>query len=77
MKYEVHFIIDAEEDLFEIYRYFALSDPPDNAETLLRELEEACLSLETMPERGHIPSELQRIGIREYQEIHCKVYRII
>ncbi len=77
MKYAVHFIIDAEQDLFEIYRYFALSDTPDRAKKLLRELEDVCLSLETMPERGHIPPELQKIGVREYQEIHCKVYRII
>ena len=77
MKYEVHFIIDAEQDLFEIYRYFTLSDTPDRAEQLLRELEEACLSLEDMPERGHIPPELEWIGVREYREIHCKVYRII
>ncbi len=37
MKYAVHFIIDAEQDLFEIYRYFALSDTPDRAKKLLRE----------------------------------------
>jgi hypothetical protein len=36
MKYEVHFVIDAEQDLFDIYRYFAISDTPDRAEKLLR-----------------------------------------
>jgi toxin ParE1/3/4 len=76
-KYDVHFIIDAEEDLFEIYRYFALSVTSDKAEKLLRELEEVCLSLETMPERGHIPHELEWIGVRVYREIHYKIYRII
>ena len=77
MEYDVHFIIDAEEELFEIYRYFALSATPDRAEKLLRELEKACLSLETLPERGHIPPELDWMGVHEYREMHCKFYRII
>ncbi len=77
MKYEVHFVIDAEEDLFDIYRYIAVSDSSKRAEKVLRDLEEVCLSLENMPNRGHIPPELEWIGVREYREIHCKVYRII
>lgn len=53
------------------------SDSPANAEKLLDQLEEMIGSLETMPQRGHIPPELRRINISEYREIHCKVYRII
>lgn len=30
-----------------------------------------------MPERGRIPPELERIGIREFREIICNPYRII
>jgi mRNA-degrading endonuclease RelE of RelBE toxin-antitoxin system len=35
------------------------------------------MSLADNPERGHIPPELERIGVYEYREIHVKVYRII
>ena len=30
-----------------------------------------------MPERGRIPPELERIGIREFRELILKPYRII
>ena len=29
-----------------------------------------------MPGRGHVPPELERIGVRGYLEIHFKPYRI-
>ncbi len=76
MKFKVHVIADAEQDLFEIYRYISASGSPLNAERLLNELEQAIISLDHMPERGHVPSELRRIGVRGYREINLKVYRI-
>ncbi len=63
MKYEVRFIRDAERDLFELYRYFALSDAPEYAETLLRELEETYLSLETTPEQCNMSCYNDRLCI--------------
>ena len=30
-----------------------------------------------MPERGHIPPELERIGVFGFREIHFKPYRIV
>jgi len=77
MKFKVHVIADAEQDLFEIYRYISASGSPLNAEKLLDELEQAVISLEHMPERGHVPDELRRISVFGYREIHLKIYRII
>jgi toxin ParE1/3/4 len=77
MKYRVHTVRDAEEDMLDIWRYVVLSGSPGNAERLLDELEGAITSLEIMPERGHIPPELKRVNVYGYREIHVKVYRII
>ena len=77
MKYRVFIIDDAEEDLFEIYRYISTYDSPQKAEKLRAQLEKICLGLSEFPDRGHTPPELERIGVFEYQEIHYKVYRII
>ena len=77
MKFNVHVIDDAEQDIFEIYHYIFASGSPLNAEKLLSELEQTIISLEHMPERGHMPPELKRIDVYGYREIHLKVYRII
>ncbi len=77
MKFKVHVVADAEQDLFEIYHYISASCSPLNAEKLLKELEQVIIGLEHMPERGHTPSELGRIGVYGYREIHLKVYKII
>lgn len=77
MNYEVLVIADAEEDLYEIYNYVAANDSINKAEYVLTKLEETCYSLSTFPNRGHLPPELERIGIYEYKEIHFKPYRII
>jgi len=77
MKYSINMLIDAEEDIVEIYQYVALHDSEDVAKYLLNKLEEACLNLTSYPNKGHIPPELERIGIFNYKEIHFKPYRII
>ncbi len=77
MSYSVYFIKEAELDLFEIYDYIKNSGYPDTAWKIASEIEEACLDLSEMPERGHYPPELERIGVFHYREIHVKVYRII
>ena len=77
MKFQVHVVRDAEEDLFEIWRYVAIAGSPENASGLIEQLEEAVTKLERMPERGHVPPELKRINVYDYREIHLKVYRII
>ncbi|NIA29381.1 MAG: type II toxin-antitoxin system RelE/ParE family toxin [Actinobacteria bacterium] len=77
MNYKVFVIADAEQDILEIYDYIANSDSSEKAEYVLKNLEEKCSSLSTMPNRGHYLPELERIGIFEYREIHFKPYRII
>ena len=77
MNYDVLIIADAQEDLFEIYKYVATHDSINKAEYLLTKLEETCYSLSTSPNRGHFPPELERIGVLNYKEIHFKPYRII
>ena len=77
MKYKVFLISDAEEDIFEIYNYVAAHDSPGNADALFDKLQKTCLKLESIPERGHIPPELERINILGFLEVHFKPYRII
>ncbi len=77
MSYTVYFIEEAEKDLFEIYDFIKDSGYPDTARKIAAEIENACLDLSEMPERGHFPPELERIGIFYFREIHVKVYRII
>ncbi len=76
-KYDVYFIADAEDDLYEIYAYVAKHDSIAKADSLLDKLEATCNKLSTLPDRGHLPPELERIGIFDCREIHYKPYRII
>jgi len=77
MTYSVFFVADAEKDLYDIYRFVATHDSVARAEKLLQHLEETCHSLASFPNRGHLPPELERIGVLTYREIHYKPYRII
>ena len=77
MKYKVNIVSDAEEDLFEIYKFIYLNDSEENAERMYSKLFEKCLLLKEFPERGHIPPELKILNIEEFLEIHCKPFRII
>jgi len=77
MKYKVYIISNAEEDVLDIYRYVSLHDTEEKAKYLLEKIENTCLSLEEYPKRGHVPPELERIGVYNYREVHFKPYRII
>ena len=77
MTYHINIIADAEIDMLDIHRYIVRSGSPLNANRLLDHFEEVIGSLSEMPERGHYPPELERLGIYQYLEIHLKVYRII
>lgn len=74
---ELRISAEAEEDLFDLWRYVAESDSPEKADTLLVKLEESCLSLSKFPNKGHVPKELRRIGVLDFHEIQFKPYRII
>ncbi len=58
-------------------RYKAILIQNENAEYVFHEIEEACKSLSSLPDRGHIPPEPERIGVMNFKEIHFKPYRII
>ena len=77
MNFKVYIIEDAEQDIVAIYDYIARSDSIEKAEYFLNKIEEKCSSLNENSNRGHIPPELERVGIFEYREIHFKPYRII
>lgn len=77
MSFAAFLTAEAEADVFDIYRYILAADGPDRANHVLAKLQETCQSLTEMPGRGHIPSELEYIGLRGFLEIHFKPYRII
>jgi toxin ParE1/3/4 len=77
MKYKVNFVSDAEQDLFQIYKYVYLNDSEDNAESLYSKLREKCSLLQEYPERGHVSPELDLLEVSDFLEIHHKPYRII
>ncbi|MCP4137409.1 MAG: type II toxin-antitoxin system RelE/ParE family toxin [bacterium] len=77
MTYKVSFSDNAEKDILYIYRYIRESGNPLNAEKIFALIEEACLGLSKVAEQGHVPLELDRIGVFDFREIHVKVYRII
>ena len=77
MKYRVFIIAEAKDDILDIYKYVLRADGRDRANYVLERLQEACQSLGEMPRRGHISPEIERIGLRDYREIHFKPYRIV
>ena len=77
MTYRVLIVEDAELDILDIYTYIAESESLEQAESILNELETRIHSLAEFQERGHVPPELQRVGIYEYREIHLHAWRIL
>ncbi len=77
MKYSVGIIIDAENDLWGIYRYVSRNDSIEKADRLLDNIEKTIATLETLSSRGDYPPELERIGVPEFREVLFKPYRII
>ena len=73
----VYFLTGAKQDLLRLHRYVALNDSPEKADEFIDHLQKACSKLRTMPEKGRVPPELERIGIREFGELIHKPYRII
>ena len=76
-RYRVRMTEEAERDLIDIYSYVAIHDSVEKAAHVLDQLEPRCSSLAESPLRGHIPPELDRIGVTSYREVHFKPYRII
>lgn len=49
----------------------------DVADSFLDNIESTIQSLYDLPDRGHVPPELERINVFNYREIHQLPYRII
>ena len=77
MKYQVPVLKETEDDIIDIYRYIALADGTERADQILGHLQASCEKLHEIPGRGHIPPELEWLGLRDFREIHFKPYRII
>lgn len=77
MSYRVLFSEDAERDLADLCHYIVGRDGMQAGDRILREIEQACLRLGDLPERGNIPKELISVGITEYRELHHKPWRMI
>jgi toxin ParE1/3/4 len=77
MKYSVRLVESAEFDILELHRFVEFNDGPGRADNLLAQIEMTIATLDHLPERGHFPPELARLGIRDFREIHHQPYRII
>jgi len=75
--FSVYLLEGARQDLLHLHRYVAENDSRAKANKLIDDLHRVCSKLETMPERGRIPPELERIGISEFRELMLRPYRII
>ena len=77
MKFNVTILKHAKEDINDIFDYVLMSDKIENAEKIIKNIEKVIRSLSNLPNRGHNPPELERIGITDFKEIHDYPYRII
>ena len=75
--YRVLLTEDAELDLTDLYRYIARQDSVQNADYVIDEFEALCSRLSELPNRGHMPAELDRIGVKNHREVNFKPYRVI
>ena len=75
--YPVYLLAGAQQDLLELHKYVAVHDSLRKAHGLIENLYHACLMLKTMPDRGRVPPELERIGSKDFKEIILKPYRVI
>ncbi|MCK5154279.1 MAG: type II toxin-antitoxin system RelE/ParE family toxin [Spirochaetales bacterium] len=68
---------DAEEDIFNIYKYNDSMYSRRNAIKTIQNIKEKIYKLKNYPKIGIIPPELDRIMIYDYREVHSVPYRII
>jgi len=75
--YRLRFLASAQQDLNELLVFLTARESQARAREILQHIRELCSDLETMPQRGHVPPELEGLGSRKFLEIHFKPYRII
>jgi toxin ParE1/3/4 len=77
MRFQVILTADAERDIEDIVVYIGGHDSQANATHVFNRIVEIAESLETSPERGSQPKELQSLGGGEYRQVFFKPYRLI
>ena len=77
MQYQIRITSEAENDILDIFDYIAKKDSIESAHYILGNIEQVIYSLESEPERGHHPHELERQGIKAFRQLFFKPYRII
>lgn len=75
--YRVLLTEDAAEDLRALHAFVAGNDSRAKADRLLGRIEATFARLSAFPNRGRLPRELLRVGVRDYREIFFKPYRIV
>ncbi len=76
-RYEVRYLASARNDLYDLLSFLAEKESPTRASNVLEHIRKLCADLESTPERGHVPPELDEMGSRKFLELHFKPYRII
>jgi len=76
-RFEVRLTQGAEDDLERLFDYLAEHRGSDAAGALLESLLAKAGALERFPERGGVPRELDRLGIRTFRQLVDPPYRIV
>ena len=63
MKFKIVLTPEARDDLRELFDYIAEHDGPQRAMTYIGRIERACMSLQTLPNRGRLREDI-RPGLR-------------
>ncbi len=77
MKYSVQVAQAARRDLHEIFDYLVKKESREQAQLILDKITALLHSLQTLPDRGNFPPELEWLGIRRYREAHCTPFRVM
>ena len=76
-RFAVELTASAERDLEALFDYVVATRSPAEAHALLDRLIERVETLETFPDRGAIPAELDAIGISDFRQLLVVPYRVI
>ena len=77
MTYEVRLTIEAELDILALQQFILMQSGADRAQAAVDEIYGTCQSLDNLPERGHVVTELARLNERRHRELHWRSWRII
>ena len=76
-QFAVELTASAERDLEDLFDYVAATRSAAQAHALLDRLLQRVKTLETFPDRGAIPMELDVLGISEFRQLLVVPYRLI